>query len=228
MRDRLVGRRAQLAAQARRRGRRRRRSRSCRRITAKPRPATSARRLVGARVGATQRAISPWLLSGDGLRAMSEMLMPARPSVSAMSAMTPGRLGTATRSSLVGPRPQPGLDQRAAPGRRPGPARRVRSAPRAQLRADRPRARRWRRRARRPARRGWPRRCRPTAPGWRRRRASRRGSSGRWPAGARRRARRAPAADEDVGHDVRQVADGGHHAVVDVGVDRPRAARRGR
>ena len=32
-------------------------------------------------------------------------------------------------------------------------------------------------------------------------------------------------ADEDVGHDVRQVADGGHHAVVDVGVDHggPRA-----
>jgi hypothetical protein len=78
----------------------------------------------------TQSAISPWLLSGDGLSAMSEMLMPARPRVSAMSAMTPGRLGTATRSSLVAPGPSPASTsarRRSAacvlPARQVGPAR---------------------------------------------------------------------------------------------------------
>ena len=122
MGDRLVGRRAQLAAQARRRGRRARRVTRSPRSPARPTSAAAS----SARASGTHRAISPWLLSGDGLRAMSEMLMPARPSVSAMSAMTPGRLGTATRSSPAAPparaRPRPARGGGSAacvlPGRR--------------------------------------------------------------------------------------------------------------
>src|SRR5262249_10158036 len=47
----------------------------------------------------THSATTPWLLSGDGASAMSAMLTPARPSASAMSAITPGRLGTDARTS---------------------------------------------------------------------------------------------------------------------------------
>ncbi len=143
--------------------------------------------------------------------------MPARPSVSAMSAMTPGRLGTATRSSLRGPRPQPGLDQRAPPGGGPLlPARQVGAG--AQLRADRLELGD-----------GAVERVGQRVAVGRVDAAPQAGvgaGDARRVAEARAGGRRALAAErverlghEDVGHDVRQVADGGHHAVVDVGVD---------
>ncbi len=44
----------------------------------------------------------PCVASQEGARDMSEMLIPARPSASAISATTPGRFVTATRSSRCG------------------------------------------------------------------------------------------------------------------------------
>ena len=154
--------------------------------------------------------------------------MPARPRVSVMSAITPGRLGTATRSSLVAPGPSPASTSvrrrvaasscqpvRSAPAR--SCARTVSSsaiAPSSASASASRLARRWR----------------PTARGWRPRRASRRGSSGPWPAGVAAERVERPA-HEDVGHHVRQVAHGGHHAVMELGVDdggrAPRPVRAG-
>ena len=205
MRDRLVGRRAQLAAQAARAGSKRDEcsQRSPRSRGRPPASAASSARGVGAPTGRSRR----WLLSGDGLSAMSEMLMPARPSVSAMSAMTPGRLGTATRSSRGRRRRQPGLEQRAAPARRPRACQAVEvGRPRA---AARGRAcergdRAVERVGERVAVGGVD--ARPTAPGWRRRRAWRRGSSGRSAGGRSPPSASGGLGDEDVGDDVRQVA----------------------
>ena len=52
---------------------------------------------------AIHSATTPSLMSAAGYRAMSVMLTPARPSASASSAITPGRLGTEARSSNSAP-----------------------------------------------------------------------------------------------------------------------------
>ena len=173
----------------------------------------------------THRAISPRVKSGEGVSAMSEMLMPARPSVSATSAITPGRLGTAARSSVHRAAEHAGLEQRLALARR-----RLLPVRQAVAVAGRERVARLLEAAQDvvdgveqrvavgqvdvgPQRRVGARHARRVAE----RRAGR-----RQPLAAER---AAGLADERVGDDVGQVRDGGHHAVVGVGVDgqRPRA-----
>ena len=63
-------------------------------------------------------ATTPWRLSSEGDRAMSRMLTPAPPSASAISAITPGRLGTEARSSLHRAAGQARAEQRLAVGAR--------------------------------------------------------------------------------------------------------------
>ena len=155
------------------------------------------------------------------------MFTPARPSVSASSATTPGRLGTARRSSRLGAagagrrRAGGGGPRRPAPARPPAPPGRPRRRGRAPPAGAPPR-----RRARRRARRRWRRRSRARAPGALRRRAWRRGSSARSgqaggrPADGRVRLEGADGlAGQDVGDHVREVGDGGHDAVVVDGVE---------
>ena len=147
--------------------------------------------------------------------------MPSRPSVRAMSAMTPGRFGTTARSSRDGAADEPGLEERLALARGLG-------LPGGERRAV----------ARRRARRG-PRRRRATVSSIA---CSERVAVGEVDVGPQRRVgagdarrvaearagRRQPLApegagglgDEDVGDDVRQVRHRGHHPVVGVGVDR--------
>ena len=156
---------------------------------------------------------------------MSSMLTPASPSASASSATVPGRLATTTRSSRSGPPPGSASSsrRRSSRGRRVPGGDRVAVAARGSAPPPRRAARR-RRRPRRRRPRGCWRRCRPRSPGWRRRRGSCRGSSGRPRACARSRgsAPPRPAPTSDVGDHVRQVADRRHQAVVGLGVDRLR------
>ena len=86
-------------------GSRGRRSARCARL------ASSARRAI-------HSATTPWRLSSEGDSAMSTMFTPARPSASAISAITPGRLGTEARSSCTGPPASPAPQQRVAVGAR--------------------------------------------------------------------------------------------------------------
>ena len=165
-------------------------------------------------------------MSGAGCRAMSSMLTPASPRASASSATVPGRLATTIRSSVSGPAASSASSSR----------RRSAAAARA------------RRRGRRGRRRGP---ARPPPAGGRRvldRRRDRIAVAGEDVAPDRRiragdpgRVAKARAdlghplgvpcqlrrrlADEDVGDDVGEVADGRHQPVVGLGVDRlrPRA-----
>ncbi len=162
---------------------------------------------------------------------MSTMFTPAPPSASAISAITPGRLGTddpqlARRSPPV----EPGPEQRVAvgagalvPGASPRPRRRLRAAART---SDR---RRRTRRSPRSARRGWTCRCRSRSRCWRPPRAWRRGSSGRPPAGARwptsacsPPSTLAACATSRLASTCGRCETAGHQAIVRVGVDRRR------
>ena len=229
VRDRLVRRAASASPRSRRAGSKRDvHGRRHRREPEAGDAAPSARSAAGRRRPRGRPRRSRRRATGDS--AMSEMLMPRAPSASASSATTPGRFGTATRSSRTGAAGQPGLEQRAG-GRRAAASCQAASrapSPRSQRRADL--AERGDRVVDRgsPARRGWRGRCPPTAPGWRPPRASRRGSSGR-SRGSRSPSQRARGlGDEHVGQHVRQVRDGGHQrgrgssASID---GRPRAER---
>ena len=182
--DRLVGGRRQLAAQAPGRLEARVHPPSPAR-TSKPSPARSVAARSAAGAG-THSATSPVVLSGDGDRAMSEMLMPARARVEREVGDHARAVGHAARSSRVGPPARPPPSALAGRPRRPAatcPASRRR---RARAPPGPPPARPPSGRSPRPARRGWPGRSPPRAPGGPRPRAWRRESSG--PSGAGRRA----------------------------------------
>ena len=103
VRDRLVGRRADRAAQRPRRARSGR-SLMCRAPPGSRGPRSAPRRASAASSPATQSVIAPERMSGAGESAMSAMLTPAFPSASATCATIPGRFGTDTRSSWTGRR----------------------------------------------------------------------------------------------------------------------------
>ena len=88
------------------------------RATGNPSPAISSSARAACSAPLTHSETRPCLKSADGLNAMSTMLTPARPSASAMSAITPGRFGTEARSSQTVAALQPGLQQRPPVRRR--------------------------------------------------------------------------------------------------------------
>jgi hypothetical protein len=172
--DRLVGRRrdaAQRPAGVEARGRARR----LQALTAARGPATSALARAAASAADPQRDLAAaW--SGDGLSAMSEMLMPARPRASAMSAIDARAVGD--RDAQLAHR---AADEPASSSARRSPAASLpgaRSRPPAPARRAAPRRRGVPSIAAR-ARRGWRGRCRATARGSAPATRVRRGSSGR-------------------------------------------------
>ena len=227
MRDRLVGGRRDLAAQAL--GGSKRGVHVPLRATS---PSTSSAARARASASATQSATSPLREVGRGREAMSGMLMPcAAERRGRARRSTPGRLGTDdAQLAQRCRRCSAGLQQRRGARRAASPARRSSAAPspaaqRARASASRAIVVVERRRASasRLARRS-PRHSGGLAPATRV--ASRK--LGPSAAIASPPSARAAWATSDVGDDVRQVRDRGHEAVVVGGVDRGRAARRGR
>ena len=229
VRDRLVGRRAQLAGEPAR-GLEAHVHRLA--LTLAP-PGSRGRRSAPARARrarspAIHSATTPWRLScGGRQRHVGD--------VDARAAERERDLGDHARA--VGHRRAQLVHRAARRGRRRAAPRarraRARSRPSTRRARRRPRAPRAPRRsraielvdARRSARRGWTGRCRSRSRCWRRRRGWRRGSSARPRAAAA--VPSAPSSagglrDEQVGEHVRQVRDARHQAVVGVGVDRRR------
>ena len=128
VRDRLVGRRRDLAAQ---RTARRRSARSC----VSPRPTEQLAGALGSRSAATQRPSAPVAMSADGASDMSAMLIPRGRASARCRRSRPGRLGTTTRSSASSPPAAGGAAARrgARPPRLPGLQRVAGGQPRAHL-----------------------------------------------------------------------------------------------